>query len=409
MSLRRNNGNTDHWNAAARFASPPARRGGKQVSAAGFPTSMETAGPPSGSIGETDGGNTGEPITGAPPANLKFLTLGIHALPPELHKQTVMLSPRPERWWEKLLRWSGLAGTADRSRSFRMAWSLFRAAPQFDAVITTGAMTGLVFAFLQKLRGSKRPVHVMYDCLWYGGNSLKRSWMRACLGQVNRCVVWASAERSRYAKVYELPADRFVFIPHHHSLLRYQFEIGDEGYLFAGGNADRDYGFFFEAVRELALPCLLATNRSKTLEGLQVPGNVRVVSATPGEFRQLMARARVVVMPMRATLLHAGAQQSILNAMYMGKPVVLTDPEGGADYIQHEKTGLLVEYLDVRTLRKAIQFLWEHPEEARAMGERAREAALPLTTERCNTEIWNLAMGILPTAKTPRGRAIRES
>lgn len=39
-------------------------------------------------------------------------------------------------------------------------------------------------------------------------------------------------------------------------------------------------------------------------------------------------------MPMRATLLHAGARESVLNAMLMGKPVVLPDTEGGADYIE---------------------------------------------------------------------------
>ena len=194
---------------------------------------------------------------------------------------------------------------------------------------------------------------------------------------------------------------KFVFIPHHHSLLRYHFEIGDAGYIFTGGNADRDYKFFFEAVRDISVPCLLATNRPRLLADLQVPANVRLVSASHSEFRQLMARARIVVMPMRATLLHAGARQSILNAMYMGKPVVLTDPEGGADYIAQGKTGLLVPYGNVSALRAAISRLWQAPGEARAIGERAREAAAPLTTERCNSEIWKLAMRLLTPGADP--------
>jgi glycosyltransferase involved in cell wall biosynthesis len=80
--------------------------------------------------------------------------------------------------------------------------------------------------------------------------------------------------------------------------------------------------------------------------------------------------------------------------------VILTDPEGGRDYIEHGKTGMLVPYPDVAALRDAILYLWQNAEEARGMGERGREAALPLTTERCNVEIWNLAFGLIASRRT---------
>jgi len=151
---------------------------------------------------------------------------------------------------------------------------------------------------------------------------------------------------------------------------------------------------------------VLATNRPKLLRGLDVPGNVRVVSVSPAEFRRLMARSRIVVMPMRATLLHAGAQQSILNAMLMGKPVILTDPEGGADYIDSGRTGILVPYGDPSRLRDGICQLWERPEEAAAMGARAQIAASALTVERSNIEMWNIALELVRAKREKaRGRS----
>lgn len=102
-----------------------------------------------------------------------------------------------------------------------------------------------------------------------------------------------------------------------------------------------------------------------------------------------------MVMPMRATLLHAGAQQSILNAMLMGKPVVLTDPEGGADYIETGKSGILAPYGDAEALRDSIRYLWDHPAEAKAMGSRAQEAASSLTVERCNSTMWKIALELV--------------
>jgi glycosyltransferase involved in cell wall biosynthesis len=232
----------------------------------------------------------------------------------------------------------------------------------------------------------------MYDCLWYGGGRLRRAWVRFCLRTVDRCIVWGSVECKRYSHAYGVPREKFLYVPHHHTLHHFKVKVGDQGFVFTGGNADRDYGLFLDAVRELDVPCILATNRSDLLDGLNVPPNVQVRSLSTSEFRQRMAEARIVVMPMRATLLHAGAQQSILNAMLLGKPVVLTDPEGGSDYIENGRSGMLVHYGDVGALRQAIRFLLDHPDEARAMGERARLTAAPLTTQHCNELIWAAAL-----------------
>jgi len=325
--------------------------------------------------------------------NVKFLTTDPVALAPDLAARTEVLPPTAQAWWEKALKAVGMRELARRGRDIRRGWQLFRASRRFDLVVSTGDLSGGAFAALLRLRGRKRPVHVMYDCLWYGGGWLRRAWTRFCLRQVDRCIVWASVECERYAKAYGVPKEKFLFIPHHDTLhARYPYELGDDGYVFTGGNADRDFAPFFIAVRGLNVPCVLATNRPPLLAGLDVPPNVKVVSVSPAEFRQLMAKARVVVMPMRATLLHAGAQQSILNAMKMGKPVILTDPEGGADYIESGKTGLLVPYGNVSALRSAIEYLYTHPAESRAMGQRARAEASLMTTERSNTAIWNHAL-----------------
>ena len=324
-----------------------------------------------------------------------FLTFSPHALPPDLQSRTTVLPFQKDVRLERVFRYFHLHGVAARAQALRRAWALFREAPEFNVVITTGTLDGLTYAFLQKLRGPRRPINVMHDCYWYGGNWLRRAWMRSCLRLVDCCVVWASVERTRYANAYGVSQNKFAFVRHHHTLKRYQFEVGDDGYIFTGGDSDRDYGPLLEAIRDLPVPCVMATRRPQLLTGLQVPANVRVVSATPAEFRQLMARSRMVVVPMRANLLRTGGQQTFLNAMYMSKPAILTDPEGGVDYIQHGKTGLLVPHGDAEALRNAIQYLWEHPEDARVMGERGQEAAVPLTTERCNVEIWNLALGLL--------------
>lgn len=325
-------------------------------------------------------------------SDIRILACEPAALPEDLATRTEVLPEMKNVWWESALERVGMVQMAWRSWALRSAWRLFRMAPRFGAVITLGDLQGLAFAAMQRLRGSRRPVHVMYGCLWYGGIWPRRAWMRFCLQQVDGCIVWARIEQQRYARTYGVSPEKFLYVPHHHTLKHYSYEVGDDGYIFTGGNRDRDWALFLAAISDVAVPCCLATNRSWQLSGLDIPSHVRIVNAAPLEFRQLMAKARIVVMPMRATLLHAGAQQTVLNAMLMGKPVILTDPEGGCDYIEHGETGMLVPYGDLAALRGAIRYLLEHPEEARAMGERARRVATPLTTEHCNTGIWEHAL-----------------
>lgn len=65
-----------------------------------------------------------------------------------------------------------------------------------------------------------------------------------------------------------------------------------------------------------------------------------------------------------------------IEAMALGKPVIGCQGEGPEDFIEHGKTGLLVKPRDVDSLVEALDFLLSHPEEAQAMGERARRVVL---------------------------------
>jgi glycosyltransferase involved in cell wall biosynthesis len=238
----------------------------------------------------------------------------------------------------------------------------------------------------------------MFDCLWYGGNYLKRKWMKYCLKHIDCCVVWASVEVERYAKAYSTDPAKFVFVPHHHTTKHYRFDIGDDGYVFAGGNWSRDYNFFVEAVRGLPYRCIIATTRAQDLlAGVALPPHVQIVSASPEQFRQLIARSSVVVLPMQADQLHAGGQQTFLNAMLMGKPVILTDPEGGRDYIHNGANGWLVPYLDKAQLKDVIERMMDDPSGREKIGQEAKRAATPLTTEACNVNIWRILQRLVGT------------
>ena len=75
-----------------------------------------------------------------------------------------------------------------------------------------------------------------------------------------------------------------------------------------------------------------------------------------------------------------------IEAMAHAKPVIGVQGQGVDGIIEHGKTGLLVKPKDVDSLVEALDFLLSHPEEANAMGERARKLVLENYTWEKNAE-----------------------
>jgi glycosyltransferase involved in cell wall biosynthesis len=238
----------------------------------------------------------------------------------------------------------------------------------------------------------------MIDCNWYRPATrwraqLKALRLRLAARSVRRFVVWASHEIEDYAEAFGLPVDKLSYVPFHTTLGDYSYEERDDGYLFAGGNYDRDYCTLVEAVRPLSVPTWIATTRPEQLAGVELPQHVRIEGTTHAGFRQAMAAARLVVVPMQKGLLHSGGQQTCLNAMYMGKPTIAVGRRWAADFITDGSDGLIVDYEDIEGLRSAVRWVLEQPEKARRMSERARIRAAGFTTERCMRAVYDLVIG----------------
>ncbi len=276
------------------------------------------------------------------------------------------------------------------------ALRLFARRHRYEGGVTGGGASGLCFAWLQALCPWGRKPHVLVDCNWDLPKRPLEAWLKAlrirlAARSAHRFVVWASHEVEDYARAFGIPQEMLQYVPFHGTAHDYEFEVRDDGYLFAGGNYDRDYRTLIEGVRPLDVPVWIATTRPEQLRGVEVPAHVRVEGTTAAGFRQAMAAARLVVVPMQAGLLHSGGQQTLLNAMLMGKPTVAVGRKWAVDFIRDGDNGLIVDYEDVAGLRRAVARLLDNPDEARRMGERARADAAQFTTRRTMESVYLIA------------------
>jgi len=93
-----------------------------------------------------------------------------------------------------------------------------------------------------------------------------------------------------------------------------------------------------------------------------------------GRIRELYARAAVVAIALHPTVTGSGLTV-VLEAMASGRPLVVTDNPGVADYVQHGETGLLVPPGDVDAMASAIRALLLDEDMRIEMGRRAAATA----------------------------------
>lgn len=144
-------------------------------------------------------------------------------------------------------------------------------------------------------------------------------------------------------------------------------------HIFAGGNVLRDYASLVAAAAlRPDLPFVLATSRLP--DDIERPDNVQAGLVPHNEFMRLLRTARAVVVPLRPDLKRSAAQQTYLNAMRLGKPVIVTLTPGVANFIRDRETGLIVDG-SVQGFVDAIDWVLDpaNAAEIAAMAERARD------------------------------------
>jgi glycosyltransferase involved in cell wall biosynthesis len=150
------------------------------------------------------------------------------------------------------------------------------------------------------------------------------------------------------------------------------------------------------------------SKRKNTALGTDRPANVEVASYNYFQLRDLFARAAVIAVPVDDVDFQAGIT-TILEAMAMGKPVIVTHTYGQTDVIEDrrsvtrgaeerarpvsllrdvaeeadvpiEPNGFYVPPKDPAALQRAIVFLLENPEHRARLGAAGRRAVERLMT-----------------------------
>ncbi|MHC1742511.1 MAG: glycosyltransferase family 4 protein [Syntrophobacteraceae bacterium] len=258
----------------------------------------------------------------------------------------------------------------------------------YDMVVSWSLRMGTLYGILNRVPGSPdRPCHVIQD---FHVNPLRRdpayrlklASLKASLPGTDHILCTSREEEALYARSFGIPRGRLRFLPQApppHYLSYPRQSIRD--YVFAYGNSDRDFDTLVDASRGLNVPVRILSQRY--VPGEPLPGNVELIRTRrpESELMQLAAQARLIVIPLQDYRIASG-QLSMLEAMALGRPLVVTENVATREYAIHGETARFYRAGSRDELRAQMQWLLSNADLAETMGSRAREGVSTLHNRR---------------------------
>lgn len=236
--------------------------------------------------------------------------------------------------------------------------------------------------FLKALRTGSQPVQCEVILGWKRAGLLpatrlilatykgRHLWTPGNDALVERWVVHARSER------LVLDSERLAFVPLCLDPPDPPPPPGDDGYVFMGGRKWRVLDVGLAAMARAGFPGQVITDFAP--EGKWAGVTVRREKIPAPDYLGVMARARVVLVPLRETPISHGHVE-VVNAILHGRPLLVTAGASCDDYVEHGVNGLLVQGNSVEAWTEALREAWERAE---AFGTAARERAAQYSTPR---------------------------
>jgi len=305
----------------------------------------------------------------------------------------------------------GLYGMGGYGGDFASVLTSLRLANSADVVLSTVDTVGIPLVLLKRAGLVRRPV--VYTSIGLPerlvqlrGQPMRRLYKAALRGAA--AILAYSEHEAQWLRDWLGPGGPpVVFLPFAVDVDVFRPDparTSETDVVSVGADPRRDFELLVEVAsrhRELSFRIVATADRARTLPPL--PENVALeVDLSLDEARERLADARVVALPVRENS-YSGATTALLQAMALGKPVVVS--RTAAIVLGYElEDGVncrLVEPGDAEALERAILETLTGADAGLALGSRARQTVeRSFSWERYTDALWQVLSGVM---RSPSG------
>jgi len=253
---------------------------------------------------------------------------------------------------------------------------------KYDLIISHGAQSGVLLAFLRLLFTNKRPPHVIIDIGCFSGGRSKNFELlplRYAVKSVAGVVSHNSFQKDYYQENLPCLADKNLFVAFGTDPEFFRpLKLETEDYIVSVGYIKRDWDTLLKAFESLEsnvkLKIIGVPDKERLNLSSKIQDKVECLPYIPIQrLRKEIAKAKFMVIPLPYYKYSFG-QMTLLQAMSMQKAIIVTDIPGVADYVKDGKNAILFQPGDWQDLKGKIQMLLGDSELTQRVAKGAREA-----------------------------------
>jgi glycosyltransferase involved in cell wall biosynthesis len=262
----------------------------------------------------------------------------------------------------------------------------------YDAIISHGAQSAVLIAFIRSIFGKKLPPHIIIDvgCL-NGGRSKQPELLlfQQAMKSVSGIIYHAIVQQQHYEKHFPYLIGKTAFVPFGvDSEFFRPLSVPSQDYILSFGYRFRDWETLITAYSKIKTNVML-----KIIGPIKISGKIKNITSQPvvsiSELKDQIARSRFVVVPL-VDLTYAHGQMTFLQSMAMGKAIIVTKVGATIDYVKNLENGLTVKLFDVQDMKDKIEYLLNNDREVERLQINARASVEKMFNERSMAEgIYN--------------------
>ncbi|NJR74722.1 MAG: glycosyltransferase family 4 protein [Scytonema sp. CRU_2_7] len=283
----------------------------------------------------------------------------------------------------------------DLDQQMRLLWGKY----DYDMIYSGNQGSTYLLALLRAIGVLRKPV-VTVQHQSFKKNIWSLFFIKFILSHYDRLFCLSTGLRKHLIQEFHLPEDKVVLLEWGIDLPFYQIKYddtiyaekgGEKSFILSAGKTYRDYKTLTKAFKNISYPLRIYSAGDQVSQNISdISSNVQFCTNCLSwqEILTEHAKAYAIAIPLDNTqpksYINAIGVTSLLDAMGMGKAVVMTRNVEPCIDIEKEGIGIFVEQGDYKAWQEAISYLLEHPDETRAMGNRARR----LCEEKYNLEVF---------------------
>jgi len=276
----------------------------------------------------------------------------------------------------------------------------------YDIILTTTG-TGLFLALVRFLLRWKKPYLFLIE--WQvERNPILDLFLIPIFRNIDKIICVSSVQEKSFAKTLNVSINRIRYVPLGIDIDFFRPEtdiISASDIILCVGDADRDDETLFKAVRNLPVKLIRVSDEFKVFQFYKVllkdclkppilKAKFELLHAVSDlEMRELYAKSTLIIVPILKHSNQPAGLTVLLEAMAMGKPVIVTKGLITEDYVINGDTGIIINPDDANELKRMILELLDEDIKRKKLGNNARKFVEDnFTITKSTEELANILM-----------------